>query len=52
MMPNGTSGGALALRERSHGRTLAGAFLLLLAMLLLVLAHMATGPRPISPHVL
>ncbi len=52
MMPNATSGGALALRERAYGRTLAAALLLLLAMLLLVLAHMATGPRPISPQVL
>jgi len=52
MMPNGSNGGALALRERAYGRTLAAALLLLLAMLLLVLAHMVTGPRPIAPHVL
>lgn len=47
-----SSASTLALRERAYGRTLTATLLLLLTMLLLVLAHMATGPRPIAPHVL
>ncbi|MGO4319938.1 iron ABC transporter permease, partial [Agrobacterium sp. MCAB5] len=41
-----------AMQEQAYGRALAAALLMLLAMLLLILAHIGTGPRAVAPHVL
>ncbi|MFK3779880.1 FecCD family ABC transporter permease [Agrobacterium sp. NPDC089420] len=52
MMPGTTSNTLPTLRMQACGRAAAAALLLLLAILLLTLAHIATGPRPVAPHVL
>lgn len=41
-----------AMQEKAYGRALAATLLMLLAMLLLILAHIGSGPRAIAPHVL
>jgi len=41
-----------AMQEMAYGRALAAALIMLLAMLLLILAHIGSGPRAIAPHVL
>lgn len=52
MMFARTRGSARALQEQAYGRTFAAALFLLLAMLLLVLAHIGAGPRDVRLHVL
>ena len=52
MIADKTNSGPQTLQTTAYGRALVATLFLLLAISLLALAHIATGPRPVAPHVL